>query len=59
MIDWNGDGKIDPIDIGVTMAMLDDEDKKTGSPKGSGCLTAVISLLVLVLCTVIVLCTVF
>lgn len=59
MIDWNGNGKIDPVDVGITMAILDDDDKKTGSPKGSGCLTALISLLALMLGTVIVLCALF
>ena len=59
MIDWNGNGKIDPVDVGITMAILDDDDKKTGSPKGSGCLTALISLLALMLGAVIVLCALF
>lgn len=41
MIDWNGDGKIDPTDIGITIALLEsDETDSNRKPPKSGCLTA-------------------
>ena len=45
MIDWNGNGKIDPIDIGVSVATEEDkvkeENKKaeTSNIAPCGCLT--------------------
>ncbi|NLU23410.1 MAG: hypothetical protein GXW99_01565 [Clostridiales bacterium] len=48
MLDWNGNGKIDPVDIGITMAVLDEESKKRQPPK-SGCLTNLMVLLVILL----------
>lgn len=32
MIDWNKDGKVDGIDLAITSALLDDDEKKP-----SGC----------------------
>lgn len=47
MINWNGNGKVDPVDVGITMAILDDAEKeKTGCPKRSGCLTAILTLFI-------------
>jgi len=48
LLDWNGNGKIDPVDIGITMAVLDEESKKRQPPK-SGCLTNLMVLLVILL----------
>lgn len=62
MIDWNGNGKIDPVDVGITMALLDDEDEeeeKKGSAKHSGCLTALIMLFCLALVGVASICAIF
>ena len=46
MLDWNGNGQIDPVDVAIHMAM--DESAVEGEPKpeprrkatGGGCLTA-------------------
>lgn len=50
-IDWNGDGKIDPVDIGISIATeTDDEDPpvpQSGKSKG-GCLTSVLIVLSIV-----------
>ena len=50
-IDWNGDGKIDPVDIGISIATEADDDEESGAPmpevkrkSGGGCLTAMASL---------------
>lgn len=53
MIDWNGNGRIDPVDIGVSMAALEDDDKKE-KPAGSGCLTSFILILSIVSIVMIV-----
>lgn len=47
MIDWNGNGKIDPVDVGISSAMIEDEETETETEtepekkrKGGGCMTA-------------------
>lgn len=49
-IDWNGDGKIDPVDIGITIAteIGDDEESVAPTPEVKqkskhGCLTAILT----------------
>ncbi len=45
MLDWNGNGKIDPVDIGVSVATESEEikEKKSNSNKANaGCLTTII-----------------
>ena len=63
MIDWNGDGKIDPVDVGITMALLDDEadeeEEQKGSAKRGGCLTTLIMLFCLAIIGVVSICTIF
>ena len=49
-IDWNGNGKIDPADIAISVAMGDEYDIDASLPKGkrksgSGCLTSVMTLM--------------
>lgn len=56
MIDWNGNGKIDPVDIGITMSFLEDETQKSSTHKGSGCLTTLITLVGIVSLCVLMLC---
>ena len=37
MIDWNGDGKVDPAEVGATMVFLDDDNQppvKKKQPNG-------------------------
>ncbi len=49
-IDWNGNGRIDPADVGVSHAVGDDETEEAGHPNrggpahrpGVGCLVALI-----------------
>ncbi len=59
MLDWNGNGKIDPVDIGISVATEKEteaekpksEDKKSNA----GCLTSillVISLISFIVCFV-------
>ena len=44
MIDWNGDGKVDPIETGLTFQLMQEEqDRRRGTPGGSGCVTAVMT----------------
>lgn len=31
MLDWNGNGQIDPVDIGISMMMEDAFEEETGS----------------------------
>ena len=41
MIDWNGNGKIDPIDIGISISTEKNNETQNShkSPSGTGCLT--------------------
>jgi len=32
-IDWNHNGEIDPMDIGLTLAMIDEEERKRAEEK--------------------------
>jgi len=43
MIDWNGNGKIDPVDIGISLSLIE-ETKKPHKKKSSGCLSTAIIL---------------
>lgn len=47
-IDWNGDGKIDPVDIGISIA-TETDDEETPVPQNgkskSGCLPSVLMVL--------------
>lgn len=38
MIDWNDDGKIDPVEVGMSLWMLEESDQKK-QRNGGGCLT--------------------
>ncbi len=48
MLDWNGNGKIDPVDIGISVANQKETEKEAEKPKAedkksnAGCLTSVI-----------------
>ena len=49
MIDWNGNGKIDPVDVGISIAVeeqAEEDNSEPGKPKNTkhpaGCLTSVI-----------------
>jgi len=44
MIDWNGNGKIDPVDIGISLSLIE-ETEKPHKKKGGGCLSSVIIML--------------
>ena len=49
MIDWNGDGKVDLIETGLTYQLMQEEiDRGRGNPRGSGCLTAVMTFVVVI-----------
>ena len=49
MIDWNGDGKVDPIETGLTFQLMQEEqDRRRGNPGGSGCLTAVMTFVIVI-----------
>ena len=51
MLDWNGNGKIDPVDIGISVAT--EKETEAEKPKlenkksNAGCLTSVLSILFL------------
>ena len=47
MLDWNGNGKIDPIDIGVSIATEKEIEKTKVKDKKSnaGCLTSIVSVI--------------
>ena len=48
-IDWNGDGKVDPIETGLTFQLMQEEqDRRRGNPGGSGCLTAVMTFVIVI-----------
>lgn len=48
-VDWNGNGKYDPVDVGIDMAIQESEQEdaeKENKPKrGGGCMTAVFMML--------------
>lgn len=52
MLDWNGNGKIDPVDIGVSIATEKEtgaEESKAEDKKSNvGCLTSIISVIGLI-----------
>lgn len=54
-IDWDGDGKIGPVDIGISIATENDEN--TSIPKNektkSGCLTSLLIVLSIVVLSII------
>lgn len=57
MTDWNGNGKLDPVDVGIdiaTNASDEDKSKKPATPvmQNSGCMTVFVSVFVLVLCVI-------
>jgi hypothetical protein len=52
-IDWNGNGKIDPVDIGISIVAEHDDEEDNESPpleptqkSGQGCLTTTLTFLV-------------
>ena len=44
LIDWDGDGEIDDLDIALTVSLLDDEENDVKEASGCGCLTTMITL---------------
>lgn len=55
MIDWNGDGKVDPAEVGATMVFLDDDNQPPVKKKQpSGCFASCLVVLAVfsVLCGV-------
>lgn len=52
MLDWNKNGKIDPIDVGISIAVESEEDKKKSKTEEKtpdiGCLTSFIFVVCLV-----------
>jgi len=52
MIDWNGDGKIDPVEVGATMVFLDDDETPVKKKQPSGCFAACLAVLAVFLCVV-------
>jgi hypothetical protein len=58
MLDWNGNGKIDPTDIGISIGVESTQaEKKQGErkPKNPGCLTCVLFVFALVSVAAIIL----
>ena len=50
-MDWDGNGKIDPVDIGITMSMIDGSEKPHKKKRG-GCLTSMVITLCIISCLV-------
>ena len=49
MIDWNGDGKVDPIETGLTFQLMQEEQDRRAGIGGSGCpLTAVMTFVIVI-----------
>ena len=58
-IDWNGDGKIDPVDIGTSIATEIDDDDESAAPSlevkqksGCGCFAATLTFIGIAIITV-------
>ena len=58
-IDWNGDGKIDPVDIGISIAteIVDDEESTIPPPEikqksRGGCLSTTLTLIGIITVTI-------
>jgi len=49
MIDWNGNGKIDPVDIGISLS-LNQEPENPHKKKRGGCLSSAIIMLCAIGC---------
>jgi len=51
MIDWNGNGRIDPVDIGISIAAQEETDKphRRKRPNKNGCLTTCIGTLLIII----------
>ncbi|NMP36997.1 MAG: hypothetical protein GX051_02570 [Clostridiales bacterium] len=52
MIDWNGNGKIDPVDVGISIGVESSQEGDKKPTKRTGCLTSVLitlSILALIL----------
>jgi hypothetical protein len=45
MIDWNGNGKIDPVDVGISIGVESSREGDTKPTKRTGCLTSVLIML--------------
>lgn len=52
MWDWNGNGKIDPIDVGISMAVENDYKNKE-QKIGGGCLTTCLTGIFIIVCIAI------
>lgn len=58
MMDWDGDGKIDPVDVGISIARKEGNSEYDQQKKhtGGGCLTSLLmSILVIICITVLIL----
>lgn len=53
MWDWNGNGKIDPIDVGISITVENDcKNKERHKKSGGGCLTTCLAGIVVIVCIV-------
>lgn len=53
MWDWNGNGKIDPIDVGISIAVEDDcKNREQHKKSGGGCLTTCLTGIFVIVCIV-------
>ena len=52
MLDWDGNGKIDPTDVGISVAMEDrnSELEQKKKPTGGGCLTTCLIGILVIIC---------
>jgi hypothetical protein len=57
-IDWDGNGQIDPVDIGISISLEEDDDSPPPKPpnnSGGGCLAVTIAIMgVVTLVTIII-----
>ena len=59
MLDWNGNGKIDEVDIGISMVMENAaaENKKVQQKKPTGgCFTACLIFIIFTICIIVLYC---
>lgn len=54
MWDWNGNGKIDPIDVGISIAVENDcKNREQHKKSGGGCLTTCLTGIFIIVCIAI------
>lgn len=53
MLDWNQNGKIDPVDIGISMGLDADEAKPADGKKPKDCFTSCLVFIMFAVSTIV------